>query len=182
VRAKPHLAAALTLATAMYFAAHAAATTVSPRAADLRALGSQATETADPDATPTGTPVVDPAPSPVPLYLPAALRDHDYKAPGPVVASARGFLSPLSADERSACDPATHVLRERADATSDPVAVAYPLRPDDISTVLDLYMGSYVELIGAEALTQDPCDAASRIMGVDRVRVLDEPGRPTPVR
>jgi len=176
MRAKPHLAAALTVLTAAYFATHAAQV---PAAGVVR--GQQATETVDPE--PSGTPVVDPAPPPVPLHLPVALRHHDFKAPGPVVAAAQGYLAPLASSGRTACDPATHLLREADHEGAAPVVVAYALRPDDPSTALDLFMGSFVELTGIEGLSPGPCPFTTRSLGVDRVRVLDHPGgppRPTP--
>lgn len=171
MRAKPHLAAALTVVLTAYLAAQAA---VAP--ASGNSPGNQETNTPDPSATPTGTPVVDPAPAPVPVHLPAALRHHDYKAPDPVVASAQGYLTPLSAEGRAGCAPGTHVLLERDDPGAAPVAVAYALRPDDISTALDLYMGSFVELIGIEELTPAACPLSVTVLGVDRVRILDHPG------
>jgi hypothetical protein len=67
----------------------------------------------------------------------------------------------------------------RGDGGADVVAVAYPLRPDDPSTALDLYAGSYVELFGSEDLPPETCVVTPRLIGVDRVTILDTPGRPT---
>lgn len=190
MRAKPHLAAALTVLAGAFLAIQLPAV---PAAGAV--VGHQATETAQPSATPTGmhaepsvtptnfvdppptgTPVVDPVPPPVPVHLPVALRDHDFKAPGPLVAAAEGYLAPLAASGRLACHPATHVLRETDAEGASTVVVAYALRPDDPSTALDLYMGSLVELSGIEGLAPADCPFTVRSMGVDRVRILDRPG------
>ncbi len=169
MRAKPHLAAALTVLMATWLASQAAFV---PAARAVSVI--QATGTTDPD--PTGTPVVNPVPPPVPLHLPLVLQRHDFKAPGPVLAAARGWLFSLTAERRNICFPLTHVLRETDDAGSSAVAFAYALRPNDPATALDLYMGSYVELSGIEGGSPQECELPARSLGVDRVRILDRPG------
>jgi hypothetical protein len=130
VRANPHVAAA-----ALLLAAVAAAASL---AAEEAALPDE--RAAQP--TDESTPIVDPDPLEVIRHIPIALMKHDFRAPEPVPAAARGYLIPLLAAGRAACPPATHGLMARDDGGADVVAVAYPLRPDDPSTALDLYSGS----------------------------------------
>jgi hypothetical protein len=189
VRANPHTAAVPPLVAAIALLVATWSVIDNPVANRIAAAGRAyqetetppETDTPSPEPTLSGTPVVDPAPPPVPLYLPVALQQHDYRAPGPVVAAASGFVHRLSIAEREACGPATHVLRESGDPSSAAVVVAYALRPSDPATVLDLYVGSYVELRGSEEVASDECELSASLLGVDRVRVLDEPGLPTPV-
>jgi hypothetical protein len=153
--------------------------TVQPTVAPTSEPTGEPTSTEIPTVAPT--PIVDPPPPPVPRFVPLVLASFDFRAPPPAMASARGYVQPLDQTFRDLCSPGTHALLENEHSEHpDMVALAYSLREDNPATELDLYVGSYVELSGLESPAPSGCGLSSRVIGVDRVEVLDEPGRPTP--
>lgn len=127
------------------------------------------------------TPIVEPDPEVEALALPVALQEHDYRAPGPLPARGRGYLRRLTTLGRDACRPGTHLVSENLEGPPLPVAVVYSRHPDDPALELDLYLGSRVEVAGAEDLAPPACTLTRRLLGVDRITVIDEPGRPGPL-
>jgi hypothetical protein len=198
MRAKPHFAAGATLALALCaVAAGVLAPSQSRSAVQAQVIAAAAQPTAAPTADPTleptdeatevptvePTPIIDPAPPPVPRFVPLVLASFDFRAPPPALASARGYVQLLDEAFSDLCQPGTHALLENDHSEHpDVVALAYSLRQDDPTTELDLYVGSYVELSGLESPAPSGCGLSSRVIGVDSVEILDEPGRPTPAR
>ena len=128
-----------------------------------------------------GTPIVEPDPEAEALALPVALQGHDYRAPGPLPATGRGYLRRLTTLGREACRPATHLVSENQEGPPLPVAVVFSRHPNDPTLELDLYLRSRVEVAGAEDLAPPACTLTRRPLGVDRITVIDEPGRPRPL-
>ncbi len=124
-----------------------------------------------------GTPITDPEPELHPLYLPYVSVEFDALLPPPLETRSLGWVGSLTPSGREACHPATHVLLELPEGTrgNRAIAVLRPMYPEDPAINFDLFVGEYVDVVGASEPAPAACIITRQQLAVGTITALDPP-------
>jgi hypothetical protein len=114
--------------------------------------------------------------------MPNTMQRYDPLAPGPLPASAEGFVVQLQPEWREQCAPATHVLLDRPEGSVGAEAVSLLYRWAGATEInLDLYIGEYVRAAGLLMMAPEGCSELSwQMIEVREIEIIELPPRPVP--